>query len=44
MAGVSIETGSTAAYEAPQIERRTEIGPMLIGVQIISGNIDTVPT
>ena len=28
-------------YEAPQIEQRTPIGPMLIGTQIVSGNGDT---
>jgi hypothetical protein len=28
-------------YEAPRIEQRTPIGPMLIGLQIISGNIDS---
>jgi hypothetical protein len=27
-------------YEAPAIEARTDIGPMLIGVPIGSGNLD----
>ena len=27
-------------YEAPQIEQRTPIGPMLIGIQVISANVD----
>ena len=27
-------------YDPPRIEQRTDIGPMLIGVQIISDNVD----
>ena len=40
MAGIRSDRCETAEYEAPQIERRTEIGPMLIGVPI-SSNLDT---
>jgi hypothetical protein len=39
MTGVSNDQCETAQYEAPQIERRTEIGPMLIGV-LLSSNLD----
>jgi hypothetical protein len=31
---------SADPYEAPAVETRTAIGPMLIGVVISSGNID----
>ncbi len=36
MAGISSDRREAVEYEAPQIERRTEIGPMLIGVQLNS--------
>jgi hypothetical protein len=40
MAGISSDRRKTVDYAAPQIERRTEIGPMLIGIPI-SSNLDT---
>jgi hypothetical protein len=40
MAGVSSNQSETGRYEAPHIERRTDIGPMLIGFQLNSANID----